>query len=117
MPTYEKVVDGIVVERSVVFAGTEHDVQLSHAASTTDSPWHLVDANGERVKPDPMPVFTEPSEVDTSVDTPQADPALAEAPAQVDEVAPADTAPDTNEAEPEPAVTDQPDESGDHTEE
>lgn len=118
MPTYEKYdSDGNMVERSVTFRGTLHDLQLSTVSSMTDSPWHLVDADGERVKPDPMPVFTEPSDVDTSVDTLPADPPVVETSAQVDEVAPVDNAPDTNEAEPEPAVTDQPAESGDHTEE
>lgn len=98
--TYEKVVDGVVVERSLAFAGTEHDVQLSHAASTTDSPWHLVDANGERVKPDPMPVFTAPSDEDAD-DVP-AEPGSPTALAE--------------EAE-RHKHDDEPDESGDHTEE
>lgn len=117
MTTYEKVDDDVVVERSVAFTGTTLDLQLSMAACNVDSPWFALNANGERVKLDPMPVFTAPSEVDRSSDTPLADPALAEASAQVDKVAPVGTAPDTNEAEPEPAVTDQPAESGDHTEE
>lgn len=111
--TYEKVVDDVVVERSLAFAGTTHDLQLSAQSSAVDSPWFAVDANGQRVKLDPMPVFTAPSDVDT----PPADPPVVETSAQVDEVAPVDIAPDTNEAVLEPAVTDEPDESGDHTEE
>lgn len=97
MPTYEKVVDGIVVERSIAFAGTEHDVQLSHAASAADSPWHLVDADGERVKPDPMPVFVAPSEQDAEPDSP----------------IPAIDPPHVDDGEQDI----EPDESGDHTEE
>ena len=60
MPTYERIDDaGAVVERSVTFAGTDHDVQLSHAADNQDSPWRRVDE-----LPGPMPVFVEPSTPD-----------------------------------------------------
>lgn len=114
--TYEKVEDDRVVERSVAFAGTTHDLQLSMAACNVDSPWFALDANGERVKLNPMPVFIAPSQMDTSADTPLADPPSVEEPEQVHEAAPEGIEPDTNEAA-EPPVTDEPDESGDHTEE
>jgi hypothetical protein len=59
--TYEKVdPDGALLERSVAFAGTVHDLQLSDAASLVDGPWFAINAAGERVKLDPVPVFTEP---------------------------------------------------------
>lgn len=116
MPTYEKVEDGRVVERSLAFAGTPHDVQLSAAASTVDSPWHVVDEHGEQVLPDPTPVFAEPSDVDNAADTPPAETPVIEPSEQVNEAEPLDTGTDTNEAA-DPAVTDEPAESGDHTEE
>jgi hypothetical protein len=67
VPTYERIDDaGVVVERSVTFAGTEHDVQLSHAAANQDSPWRCVDA-----LPGLMPVFVEPSTPDGGGDDQQ----------------------------------------------
>lgn len=63
--TYEKLgPDGELLERSVAFAGTVHDIQLSDAASLVDGPWFAVNDAGERVKLDPAPVFVEPSEED-----------------------------------------------------
>lgn len=63
--TYEKVgPDGELLERSLAFAGTVHDIQLSHAATLVDSPWFAVNDAGDRVKLDPEPVFAEPAEED-----------------------------------------------------
>jgi hypothetical protein len=65
VPTYEKLDDaGAVVERSVTFHGTPLDAQLSHAASNQDSPWRLVGEHGEPVIADTQPVFQEPAQPD-----------------------------------------------------
>lgn len=112
MPTYEKVVDGELVERSVTFAGKDHDLQLSHAASLTDSPWYLVNEQGERVKPNAAPVFVEPPATpDIGTDTPPVSPTPEIESPQVAEPSAVDSTADPVDSPAEPV------QPGDHTEE